>query len=97
MNFVSMLKRPSAFLPILMSWAALAVVLTRLITHGVAPQADEGTAAHLWQLLLAAQLPIIAFFAIRWGRQNPGAAFLILALQTVTAAAALAPVYFLEW
>ena len=97
MNFASMFKRPSAFLPVLMSWAALAVVLMRLITHGVAPQADEGTAAHLWQLLMAAQLPIVAFFAIRWGRQGPKAAVTILALQAVTAIAALAPVYLLEW
>ncbi len=97
MNFIAMLKRPSAFVPILMSWAAFAVVLARLITHGVAPQADEGTAAHLWQLLMATQLPIIAFFAIRWGRQNPWTALPVLALQAVTAVAALAPVYFLGW
>ncbi len=63
------LKHPSAFLPIAMSLLAVAVILTHIARFGTAPQADEGTAAHLWQLLMAGQLPIVALFAFSclWG------------------------------
>jgi hypothetical protein len=90
-------KRPSAFLPIAMSLTAIAVIGIHIAISGTAPQADEGTAAHLWQLLMAAQVPIIAFFVIRRLPQAPRAALPVLAAQFVTALAALAPVYFLKW
>ena len=90
-------KKPSAFLPVAMSLAALAIVLVHVIMSGTARQADEGTAAHLWQLLMAAQIPIIAFFAIRWLPQSPRSVLPVLALQAVAALAALAPVYLLNW
>lgn len=92
-----MLKHPSAFLPVAMSLGALATVVVFITLHGTAPQADEGAAAHLWQLLMAAQLPIVLFFAIKWVPQSPRTALPILALQFVAAVAALAPVYFLGW
>lgn len=97
MNPLTILKHPSAFLPILMSLGALATVLIFLALHGPAPQADEGSAAHTWQLLMAGQLPIIFFFAIKWIPQSPGQAVPILALQLVAALAALAPVFLLHW
>ena len=53
MNSSAMLKRPSAFLPVAMSFGALGTVLIFVALHGTAPQADEGTAAHIWQLLMA--------------------------------------------
>jgi hypothetical protein len=91
------LRRPSAFLPIAMSLAALGVVLVFLFLHGPAPQADDGAAAHIWQLLMLSQLPIIAFFAIKWIPQSPRWALPILALQLLAALSALAPVYLLHW
>ena len=97
MNLTAMIKRPSAFLPVAMSFTALAIVLVYLILFGTARQADEGTAAHLWQLLMAAQIPIIAYFGIRWVPQSPRSALPILGLHVVAALAALAPVYFLNW
>lgn len=97
MNLRTMIKRPSALVPVAMSFAALAIVLVHIIRSGVARQADEGTAAHLWQLFMAAQIPIVAFFAIRWLPQSPKSALPILALQAVAALAALAPVYLLNW
>jgi hypothetical protein len=60
------LRQPSAFLPIVMSLAARTLVLGQVALVGVARQADEGAAAHLWQLLVVAQAPIVAFFAIRY-------------------------------
>ena len=92
-----MIKHPSAFLPIAMSLAALATVLIFIALHGTAPQADEGAAAHIWQLLMAAQVPVVVFFAIKWVPQSPRKGAAILALQVGAALAALAPVFFLHW
>ena len=97
MNSRSMLKRPSAFLPLAMSSAALAVVLFYLGLHGPAPQADEGAAAHLWQILMAAQIPIVAFFALRWATRFPWQAAPVLALQIGAALAAMVPVFLMHW
>jgi hypothetical protein len=97
MNLSSERKRPSAFLPVLMSLVALAVVLSFLAALGPAPQPDEGAAAHVWQLLMAGQIPFILFFAIRWLPQRPRPAALILALQIIAALAAMAPVFLLHW
>ena len=93
----TILSHPSAFLPVAMSLAALATVVVFAASHGTAPQADEGTAAHIWQLLMAAQAPIILFFAIKWLPQSPRQALPVLALQVAAALAAIAPVFFLGW
>lgn len=97
MNTREMIKRPTALLPVAMSFTALAIVLLYVIMFGTARQADEGTAAHLWQLLMAGQIPIVAFFAIRWLPQSPQSVLSVLGLQAVAALAALAPVYLLKW
>ena len=91
-----LLKSPSAFLPPVMSLAALATVLVHIALFGIARQADEGTAAHIWQILMATQLPIIAFFAIRWLPRTPRQALLVLTLQGTGVIAALAPVFILK-
>ncbi len=92
-----MIKKPSAFLPVAMSLAALAVIFIHIVLNGTAPQADEGAAAHLWQLLMALQIPFIVYFAIRWIPQSPKHSVAILALQVLAVLAALAPVYLLHW
>jgi hypothetical protein len=96
-NFRSTLRHPSAFLPVTMSLLAIAIEITHIVFFGTARQPDEGTAAHLWQLLMAGQLPMVALFGIRWLPQAPRYALLILALQAAAAIAALSPVYFLHW
>ena len=93
----SLIKNPSAFLPMAMSFAALATVLVYIAINGIARQADEGTAAHIWQILMAAQIPIMAFFAIKWLPRTPKQALLVLALQVGAALAAMAPVYILKF
>src|ERR1700682_3458722 len=92
-----MLKPPSAFLPVAMSVGALATVLVFVAMHGTAPQADEGAAAHIWQLLMGAQVPIVLFFAIKWLPQSPRQAVPILGLQVGAALAAMAPVFWFHW
>jgi hypothetical protein len=89
------LKRPSAFLPITMSLLALAIVLFHIAMYGAAREPDEGTAAHLWQLLMAGQLPIVAFFTIRWLPQAPRSALTVLALHAAAGLVAVAPVFIL--
>ncbi|MDQ2976275.1 MAG: hypothetical protein M3R69_12820 [Acidobacteriota bacterium] len=91
----STMKKPSAWLPLVMSFAALALVVGHVAIFGAAREADEGTAAHIWQILMAAQLPIVAFFAIKWLPRTPKQALLVLALQAGAGLAALAPVFFL--
>lgn len=89
------IRKPSAFLPVAMSVAALTVVLVHAAIYGIIHEADEGTAAHLFQLLMAAQLPVIAFFAIKWLPRAPKQALGVLALQAGAAMVALASVFFL--
>jgi hypothetical protein len=96
MDFTT-LKRPSALIPLAMSGAALSVVFGYIATFGVARQTDEGLAAHLWQLLMAGQIPVIAFFALRWLPRSPRNALLVLALQFIAGVAAAAPVYLLKF
>jgi hypothetical protein len=96
MTVSAILKKPSGFIPVGMSLAALVVVLAHVVMFGAARQADEGSAAHLWQLLMAGQVPILAFFVIKWLPQAPRPTLLMLALQFVAALAAIAPVYFLH-
>jgi len=95
MTRFEMLRKPSAFLPVAMSLAALATVLVYVARFGLARQPDEGTAAHLWQLLMVAQVPIIAFFAVRWLPEAPRQALPVLALQVGAVLAAAAPVLLL--
>ncbi|MDQ6633864.1 MAG: hypothetical protein M3Z10_03815 [Gemmatimonadota bacterium] len=93
---LKLLKEPSAYLPVAMSLAALGTVLLHLARFGVTREADEGAAAHIWQLLMAAQLPVIAYFAIKWLPQAPKTAAAVLVLQLAAVLAAAAPVYFLK-
>jgi hypothetical protein len=96
MKLPTIIKRPSAFLPVAMSLAALVTLFVAFVTSGLARETDEGAAAHIWQLLMGGQIPIVAFFAIKWLPQAPRQAFYVLALQVGVAIAALAPVYLLH-
>jgi len=96
MTFSTLLKRPSGFLPVVMSCAALALVLGHIALFGTAREADEGTAAHFFQLLMVTQAPIVMIFAIRWIPKAPRQALQVIALQVGAALAALAPVFVLN-
>ena len=96
MNLLTMMKQPSAFVPVAMSFAALAIVVGHVAMFGAVREADEGTAAHIFQLLMAAQIPVVGFFAIKWLPRTPKEALYVLAVQAGAALAALAPVFFLN-
>ena len=97
MDFSTMMKRPSALLPVAMSAAALALVVGQVLIFGVARRPDEGTVAHLWQLLIAGQVLAVGYFAVRWLPRAPRPAVQVLVVQIVAVLAALAPVYLLRW
>ncbi len=91
----SLMKRPSAYLPLAMSLTALALVWGYVARYGVARQADEGALAHTWQLLMAGQVPLILFFVFKWVRRAPRQTCYVLAQQAAAALASLATVFFL--
>jgi hypothetical protein len=90
-----LVRKPSALVPIAMSLGALSVVLLAIANGSAKPQADEGTAAHIWQILIAGQLPFLGWFALHWVTRDFKAALPILALQILAFAAALVPVWYL--
>ena len=90
----SLLKQPSAWTPLVMSLAALALLLGYVAIFGFLHQEDEGTPARLFQLIMAGQLPIIAYFGINWIPRSPRQALLILALQAL---AWLIPILAVIW
>jgi len=92
---VSLIKQPSAYLPLAMSLAALTLVLGHALVYGVVHEADEGAAAHVWQILMAAQLPIVAYFILKWLPRRPRESLQILALLAGTWLANFAAVYWL--
>jgi hypothetical protein len=94
---VSPTRQPSAFIPIAMSIAALVTVLYHVAMFGIARETDEGATAHIWQLLMAGQVPVVAFYAVKWLPRAPRTGLQVLAVQVVAALAALAPVYWLGW
>jgi len=94
MNFLKLMKQPSAFLPVVMSFVSLVMVVGHVVMYGAVREADEGTAAHVFQLLMVAQVPIAAFFAIRWFPRLPRQALQVLLVQAAAAVAALAPVFY---
>jgi hypothetical protein len=81
MTVRALLRQPTGYLPVVMSIGALGMVAWFVAVHGVVQQPDEGAQAHLWQLLIAGQVPLIAYFAFRWVPRAGRPAFVVLALQ----------------
>ena len=87
---ISPWKDATGFLPLLMSTAAIALVLQHVARFGTARQADEGLAAHLWQLLMFSQVFVIGAFAVRWLPRSPKWASAVLLAQLALGALSLA-------
>ena len=92
-----MFKPLTAWVPIAMSLAAIAMVLLHMVMFGTARQSDEGAEAHMWQLLMAGQVPILILYAVKWLPRGPKAAPQVIGFQLGAAVTALAPVYLLRW
>lgn len=91
------LKRPSTLIPLAMSFAALLTVIGYAAMFGTARQPDEGAAAHVWQFLMAGQVPVVAYVAIKWLPSEPRQTLPVFALQVAAALAAMFPVWWFQW
>jgi hypothetical protein len=92
---VSLLKRPSALLPIGLAAAALTLPYILVAIVGPDPTGDEGVGAHSWQLLMVAQVFAILFFLAKWAPVEPKKTIAVLGLQIAALLAAAAPVFLL--
>jgi hypothetical protein len=79
-----------------MSLVALSMIPLHLARAGNVRETDEGTEAHVFQLLIVAEVPIVLFFASKWLPRFPRAAMGVLALQALGVIAAFALLYWFE-
>lgn len=70
---------------------AFVLVMTNIIL-GVPPQADEDASAHIWQLLIGSQLPLMLLFILASDWRARPTQFL-MAVQLLALAAACLPVF----
>jgi hypothetical protein len=78
---LSLLRSPSGYVPLLISGGFLLAFIVGIANGALAPQRDEGTGAHLFQLLMPLQLLIVAYFAITQLPRHIKAALTVLLLQ----------------
>jgi hypothetical protein len=98
-------RAPSAWIPVALAGAAIALLAGYLLTgphaptivveNGV-PRHDEGGAARLWQLLMLLQVPCVLYFAAWWLPKDPRRALAMLGVQGFAFVAAALPVWLLE-
>ena len=92
----SLFKEPSAWIPLAMSLMALALIIGHVAIFGITHETDEGTAAHLFQLLMMAQIPIGAYFSVRWLPKQPKQSLVVLGLQVIAWIIPVATILWLE-
>ena len=86
------LRHISAFLPLVMSAVALAVVCAHLLMYGAVHEPDEGAAAHIFQLLIVGQVPFAGYFLFRRLPEARTQGLGVLGLQALALLVALLPV-----
>lgn len=84
-------NRISYLAPLVLSALAFALV-TGNIVAGVKPTPDEGSSAHLFQLLIGLQAPLIVTFLLT-SKRGPGSLLPRLVVQLLAIVTALAPVW----
>ena len=77
----STIRQPTVFLPIAMSLIALSMMLIHFALFRIVHEFDEGTSAHIFQILMVAQIPLVALFAIKWLARAPHQTLKLLVLQ----------------
>jgi hypothetical protein len=93
MNFGELIKRPSAFVPIIMSLLAMIILLFHnLMTRGERRQGEE-IVSGIFEILLVWQLPVIVFFAFKWVPQSFKNGLIVLFLQIAAIAAGFCLIY----
>lgn len=84
------MKQPSAFVPVAMSLAALAIVVGHAAIFGITSPSGSALLTRTFQVLMAAQLPVVLFLAVTRFRRDPRPTARVLAVQAAAALAALA-------
>ena len=92
----SLFKQPSAWIPLLMSFTALAMILIYVAVFGIVQNEDEGAPARIFQLIMLAQLPIAGYFALKWLPKQPKQSLIVLVLQAVAWIIPIATIVYLE-
>ena len=92
-----LLRKPSAWLSLVLSFLAIGLIVAHVTFVGVARQADEGAEARIFQVLMLFDVLVIGAFAVRWLPAAPKAASAIVALQLLMAAIPLITIAALEW
>lgn len=84
-------NRVTSLAPLIFSAIAFSIVMANIVAR-VPPRPDENASAHIWQLLMAGQLPIIGIFLATsdWRMRSSR---LILAAQLAAFAGAAIPVW----
>ena len=82
-----------AALPIVMSLTALTMVLAHAMLVGRDVRPDEGALAHLFQLLMMAQLPLLGVCAVMFLRRHSAQFALVFVAQGGLWIAALCAAY----
>jgi len=93
----TLLRKPSGWLPLALSLAAIGLIVEHVAFIGVAPQADEVAEARIFQVLMLLDALVIGAFAVRWLPVAPKAASAVFALQLLIAAIPLITIAVLEW
>ena len=92
----SPLKHWSGWLPIAIPVFLLLMGLRFVALNGLVRQADEGTEAHLFQLLMPVQLLLMGYFGLTWVPRLPRQALSVLALQFFLTVALFVALYWAE-
>lgn len=93
-SVLTLARKPSALVPLAMSLSAFALVMISVKLLGAHPERDEGAQAHIFQLLIGLQIPLLAFFGFKWLRQDLKTGLSVLGLQIAGIGLALAPVWY---
>ena len=90
------INRIGAIAPVVMSLLAFAIVLVAVAIGWAKDMKDEGAAAHVFQLLVALQIPFILAFLVTadWMRLRP--ILVILCIQVAAVALAFGPVAYFK-
>lgn len=99
-SIAGLLRKPSAYIPLIMSTLALALLLGFVVAgfaigHPPERTKDEGVGAHLFQLLIGCQVFPIGWMVVRWGPAAPLATFGVLTLHVAAVALAFVPVWWM--
>jgi hypothetical protein len=84
------LNRVSGMLPPILSAASIALIVFAMTTGWGKGRGDEGAAAHLFQLMMAAQLPLMAVFLVTADWRGQARVFAMLFVQLAAIAAVFA-------